>query len=81
MGFVWAILIGIIAGFLAGKITKGEGFGLVFNLIIGVIGGIVGNFVFSLLGLSTDGKIGSLVMSTAGAVILLWIVSYFKKKR
>ena len=29
MGFIWYIIIGIIAGFLAGKIMRGGGFGLI----------------------------------------------------
>ena len=32
MGFIWYIVIGIVAGFLAGKIMRGGGFGLVINL-------------------------------------------------
>ena len=32
MGFIWYIIIGIVAGFLAGKIMRGGGFGLVINL-------------------------------------------------
>ena len=30
MGFIWYIIIGIIAGFLAGKIMRGGGFGSLF---------------------------------------------------
>ena len=33
MGFIWYIVIGIVAGFLAGKIMRGGGFGLVINLL------------------------------------------------
>ena len=28
MGFIWYIIIGIVAGFLAGKIMRGGGFSL-----------------------------------------------------
>ena len=35
MGFIWYIIIGILAGYLAGKIMKGGGFGLIVNLIVG----------------------------------------------
>ena len=35
MGFIWYIIIGIVAGFLAGKIMRGGGFGLVINLLLG----------------------------------------------
>ena len=35
MGFIWYIIIGIVAGFLAGKIMRGGGFGLIINLLLG----------------------------------------------
>ena len=31
MGFIWYIIIGIVAGFLAGKVMRGGGFGLIIN--------------------------------------------------
>lgn len=33
MGFIWYIIIGIVAGFLAGKVMRGGGFGLIINFI------------------------------------------------
>jgi len=50
MGFIWSIIIGIVAGYLAGKIMRGGGFGVIVNLILGIIGGVLGGWVFSLLG-------------------------------
>ena len=79
MNFLWYILIGIIAGFVAGKIIRGGGFGLIVNLIVGIVGGVLGGWVFGLLGIATTGIIGSLVTSVIGAILLLWIVSLFKK--
>ena len=40
MGFIWSIIIGIVAGYLAGKIMRGGGFGIIVNLILGIIGGL-----------------------------------------
>ena len=48
MGFIWYIIIGIIAGFLAGKIMRGGGFGLIINLLLGILGGVLGGWVFAL---------------------------------
>lgn len=79
MGFLWFIIIGIVAGYAAGKIMRGGGFGLLMNLILGIIGGVLGGWVFSLLGIFTGGIIGSLVTSTVGAILLLWIASLFNK--
>ena len=60
MGFIWSIIIGIVAGYLAGKIMRGGGFGVIVNLILGIIGGVLGGWVFSLLGISAGGILGSL---------------------
>ena len=75
MGFIWSIIIGIVAGYLAGKIMRGGGFGVIVNLILGIIGGVLGGWVFSLLGISAGGILGSLITSTVGAILLLWIGS------
>ena len=55
MGFIWYIIIGIVAGFLAGKIMRGGGFGLIINLLLGILGGVLGGWVFALFGLAASG--------------------------
>jgi len=80
MGIIWFIIIGAIAGFLAGKIMKGGGFGLLVNLVVGIIGGLLGGLLFGILGIHAGGGIiGSLVTSTVGAIVFLWILTFFKK--
>ena len=54
MGFLWYIIIGIVAGFAAGKIMRGGGFGLVVNLVLGIIGGVLGGWLFSILGIGVN---------------------------
>ncbi len=74
MYLIWEIAIGILAGFLAGKIMRGAGYGILMDLVLGIVGSVVGGFVFSLLGLQAYGIVGSLVVATAGAVMLVAIV-------
>ena len=81
MGFLYYIIIGIIAGFVAGKIMRGGGFGCLVNLILGIIGGVLGGWLFGLLGIRTYGIIGSLITATVGAIALLWFSSLFSSKR
>ena len=78
-GWLWFLIIGIVAGWLAGHITSGKGFGLLGDMIMGVIGAFVGGFLFGLLGLSAHGFIGSLIMATIGAVAFIFLVRYLKK--
>jgi len=81
MDFLWFLLIGVAAGWLASQIMKGGGSGLVTDLIMGVIGSIVGGFLFSLLGLSADGAIGSLVTATVGAIVLIAGLRLINRRR
>jgi len=81
MELIWFIVIGIVAGFLAGQLMKGKGFGLIINLLVGVGGAILGGWLLGALGLSFGGGlIGSLVTAFLGAVVLLFIISLFRKK-
>jgi uncharacterized membrane protein YeaQ/YmgE (transglycosylase-associated protein family) len=77
---VWFLIIGAVAGWLAGKVMKGRGFGVLGNIVIGCCGAVLGGFIFSLFGILSRGIIGSLVTSFVGALILLAIVGWLKKK-
>ncbi len=41
-GFVYWILVGLIAGWLAGKVMKGGGYGVLADIVLGILGGFVG---------------------------------------
>ncbi|MGC9341188.1 MAG: GlsB/YeaQ/YmgE family stress response membrane protein [Bacteroidales bacterium] len=80
MEFLWFILIGIAAGFLAGQVMKGKGFGIIVNLLVGIGGAVLGGWLFGELGLSFGGGLlGALITAFLGAVVLLFIISLFKK--
>ena len=79
MGIVYSILLGCLAGFCAGKLMKGGGFGLIMNLILGLLGGALGGWLFSLLKIELGGIIGQLAAAILGAVVILWVASFFKK--
>jgi uncharacterized membrane protein YeaQ/YmgE (transglycosylase-associated protein family) len=73
---LWQIAIGILAGWLAGKIMRGRGYGILVDLLLGIVGSIIGAFVFGLLGLHAYGLVGSIVVATAGAMMLLYLVRH-----
>jgi len=80
LGIIWSIIVGILAGAIAGWIMRGSGFGIILNLIVGLVGSVLGGWIYGLLGFHTDSILGILLMSVIGAVVLLWIVSLFRKK-
>lgn len=80
LGILWVILIGLAAGAIAGWLMKGRGFGFLVNMIIGLIGSVLGGWIYGLLGFSASSVLGVLLMSVIGAVVLLAILSLFRKK-
>jgi uncharacterized membrane protein YeaQ/YmgE (transglycosylase-associated protein family) len=73
--------IGAIAGWLAGKIMEGRGFGFLTNAGLGILGAIVASYVFGFLGIYFFGLLGVIVKATLGAIIVLDIANWFKKRR
>jgi len=69
-----------LAGWIAGIVVKGGGFGTLGNIVVGILGSIVAGFFFPLLGIGfMPGLIGDVVYAAIGAIILLLIVSWFKR--
>ncbi len=80
-GIIWSLVFGVLAGVIAGWIMKGRGFGFIVNIIVGLLGSVVGGWLYKIMGFSVNSKFGYLIMSIIGAVVLLLIVSLFKKPK
>ena len=80
MRLIWFLIIGLAAGWLGGKIVQGKGFGFAGNLVVGVVGSFLGGILFWVIGLSAHGIIGSLIMATVGAVVLLVLVNRLRRR-
>lgn len=79
---VWLILGGI-SGWIASKITGHDRqMGVGLNLLVGIIGAFIGGWVAGFFGLgpATGLNLWSFIVSILGAVILLSIVSLFRRK-
>jgi uncharacterized membrane protein YeaQ/YmgE (transglycosylase-associated protein family) len=76
------IIVGIIAGWLAERIT-GRNHGLLTNLVVGIVGAFLGGLIFSsLLGFRYEEgfNVPSIVVATAGAVVLLAVTGGFRQR-
>lgn len=71
-GIIGGLILGAVAGFIGSNIMN-EKSGTFKNIILGVLGGVVGGFVFKLIGFTATGLIGSLIVSTVGACICIWL--------
>ena len=78
MGILMRLVVGIVAGWLAGQVIRGKGFGLVGDLVLGLVGGWLGG---ELLGgyVSSYGIIGTILVATLGAVILVTVVRLLRR--
>jgi uncharacterized membrane protein YeaQ/YmgE (transglycosylase-associated protein family) len=85
VGIGGTILVGVIAGWLAEKLT-GSDHGLIMNLIFGIAGSWLGFFVANQAGIQL-GQIfqgwfwGNLLVSAAGAVVLLTVVRMLRGRK
>ena len=81
MEWIVSLLLGAGGGNLAGYLLKGKSLGTLWNSVVGILGGGIGAFVLGLLGVGADGVewLWTVVSSTIGGGVLLWIVSLFKK--
>ncbi len=77
------IVIGLVAGAVAGRLVRGRGLGCLMDLVVGVLGAFIGGFLLSLFlpGGTPLGFLGSLVVATLGAVILLAFVRLVSRGR
>lgn len=80
MGWLASIIIGILVGWLAGKIMKSS-HGLLVNFLLGWAGSFLGKFIADLLKISSDGLVGDILFSVAGACLILFIFNSFNKKQ
>ena len=71
--------IGLAAGLIASFIMNTKG-GLIRNIILGILGGFLGRFLLQLVGdplgihVAETNIIGTILVSAAGACILVWVV-------
>lgn len=82
MGFIWMIIIGLVAGLLARAIKPGsDPMGWIMTIILGIVGALVGGFVASAVGINADGGFTGLIFSVIGAIILLFLYEFIMSKR
>lgn len=77
MGIIGWLIIGAVAGWLASIITgNNERMGCFTNILVGVVGAFVGGAIYSFLTnrpFIADFDLGTLLVATLGAVVILFI--------
>lgn len=85
MNFLIWIVVGGLIGWVASKIMGTDGQqGILLNIVVGIVGALLAGWLISpLVGVATINQdvfsVGAIVVSLIGAVILLAIVSVFRR--
>ena len=82
MEWLYAIIVGAIAGWLA-SLAMRTSQGLLTDIVVGIIGAFIGGFVLSLIPgvtpIAGGLNLGSILTAFVGAVILLAIIRAFNR--
>ena len=82
MGFIWMIIVGLVAGLLARAIKPGsDPMGWIMTIVLGIVGALLGGVIASVIGIDADGGFTGLIFSVIGAIILLFIYEMIMSKR
>ena len=80
LSFIFSLIIAGLAGWIAGNIMRDGGFGVIGNVLLGIVGGFVGRTLLWLLGFAGKGVIASLISAVLGAVVVLYLVDYLRRR-
>lgn len=83
MGFIWWLIIGLIAGALARLVMPGrDPMGIIATILLGIVGSILGGLVsMAIWRNSANGfQPAGLLLSILGAIIVLWIWRMIKSR-
>ena len=87
MTFLLWLIVGGVLGWLASIVMKtNDKQGIFLNIVVGIVGAFLGGLLLApLFGTGTinqsDFSVGSLTVSFLGAVILLAILNFFRRRR
>ncbi len=82
MSILWTILLGLAAGVIAKFIYPGkENMGWIWTIILGVAGSVVATYLGKALKIYEPGQTAGFIGAIVGALILLFVYNFLKKKR
>lgn len=76
MNILLWLLLGLVAGYIASVVMKTNSQqGMLMDIVMGILGALAGGFLMSLFGAEgvTGFNLYSILVATAGAVVLIWL--------
>lgn len=79
--YLWVAIIGLVVGALAKLIMPGKDPGGIWiTMLLGIAGSFLGTWVGRLIGWYQEGETAGFIMSLIGALILLAIYHFYRRK-
>ncbi|HVP54723.1 MAG TPA: GlsB/YeaQ/YmgE family stress response membrane protein [Candidatus Eisenbacteria bacterium] len=79
--YLWVAVIGLVVGALAKLIMPGKDpGGIIVTMLLGIAGSFVGTWCGQMLGWYKEGQSAGFIMSVIGALILLAIYHFIRRK-
>lgn len=82
MGIIWTIVIGFVAGIIAKFIMPGdnEPSGFIMTTLLGIVGAFVASYLGQALGWYSYDDSAGLIGAVVGAIIVLAIYGFVRRK-
>jgi uncharacterized membrane protein YeaQ/YmgE (transglycosylase-associated protein family) len=83
LGFIWWLIIGLIAGALARLVMPGrDPMGVIATILLGIVGSILGGLVSMAIWRDSAERFqpGGLLLSILGAILVLFIWRMIKRR-
>ena len=85
LNLIISLVVAGVAGWLAGNVMKTQpiqvgGSPVIGNVLLGLVGGFVGSAMLWVIGFGSSGLIGGLIAAVLGAVVVIYVVDYYKKR-
>ena len=82
MDFIWTLIVGLVVGAIAKLLMPGDDpGGILITMLLGVAGAFVATFLGRALGLYDDEATAGVIMSVAGAMLLLFLYRAIIRRR
>lgn len=74
-GFLWIVIVGLVAGFIARLLSPGPNnpTGFILTAVLGIAGAFLATFIGQTVGWYRPGQGAGFIAATVGAVVVLFI--------
>jgi uncharacterized membrane protein YeaQ/YmgE (transglycosylase-associated protein family) len=81
LSFIGTLIVGLVVGLIARAVKPGDdSMGIIMTIVLGVVGSLIAGYVGRALGWYQPGQAAGWIASVIGAIVLLVIVGFVRKR-